>query len=143
MCISFINNKIGVQEGTYQVDGIFRISDTNNTYKKLPKNLKESFLSSNVSVEIYDNVTRDELLKAVDDEYGIDVQAATQWVVATLRGGGSVESTDRYSRLWKNIYPLLTKNLDVNIAVGLTNTLAKDVNDVRINIKNNTANFFK
>ena len=57
-----------------------------------------------------DNVTRDELLKAVDDEYGIDVQAATQWVVATLRGGGSVESTDRYSRLWKNIYPLLTKN---------------------------------
>jgi len=59
--ISFINNKIGVQEGTYQVDGIFRISDTNNTYKKLPKNLKESFLSSNVSVEIYDNVTRDEL----------------------------------------------------------------------------------
>jgi len=84
-----------------------------------------------------DNVTRDELLKAVDDEYGIDVQAATQWVVATLRGGGSVESTDRYSRLWKNIYPLLTKNLDVNIAVGLTNTLAKDVNDVRMSIKNN------
>ncbi len=59
--ISFINNKIGIQEGTYQVDGIFRISNTNNTYKNLPKNLKESFLSSNVSVEIYDNVTRDEL----------------------------------------------------------------------------------
>ena len=58
---SFIKNKIGIQEGTYQVDGIFRISNTRNTYKKLPKNLKESFLSSNVSVEIYDNVTRDEL----------------------------------------------------------------------------------
>jgi hypothetical protein len=84
-----------------------------------------------------DNVTRDELIGAVDDEYGIDVQAATQWVVATLRGGGSVESTDRYSRLWKNIWPLLAKNVDVNIAVGLTNTLAKDVNDVRKNIMDN------
>ena len=58
---SFIKDKIGIQEGTYQVDGIYKISNTNNTYKKLPKNLKESFLSSNVSVEIYDNVTRDEL----------------------------------------------------------------------------------
>jgi len=84
-----------------------------------------------------DNVTRDELIKAVDDEYGIDINAATQWVVATLRGGGSVESTDRYSRLWKNVYPLLVKGLDVNVAVGLTNTLAKDVSDVRRNINNN------
>ena len=84
-----------------------------------------------------DNVTRDELIAAVDDEYGIDINAATQWVVATLRGGGSVESTDRYSRLWKNIYPLLVEGLDVNIAVGLTNTLAKDIADVRKNINNN------
>tara|TARA_Y100000817_G_scaffold125625_1_gene98476 strand:+ start:535 stop:1494 length:960 start_codon:yes stop_codon:yes gene_type:complete len=87
-----------------------------------------------------DNVTRDELLKAVDDEFGIDVQAATQWVVATLRGGGSVESTDRYSRLWKNVYPLLIKNLDVNVAVGLTNTLAKDVPNVRKHINDNFLN---
>ena len=84
-----------------------------------------------------DNVTRDELIAAVDDEYGIDINAATQWVVATLRGGGSVESTDRYSRLWKNIYPLLVEGLDVNVAVGLTNTLAKDIADVRKNINNN------
>jgi len=83
-----------------------------------------------------DNVTRDELLRAVDDEYGIDVNAATQWVVATLRGGGSVESTDRYSRLWKNVYPLLVSGLDVNIAVGLTNTLAKDISEVRKDINN-------
>jgi len=84
-----------------------------------------------------DNVTRDELIKAVDDEYGIDINAATQWVVATLRGGGSVESTDRYSRLWKNVYPLLVTGLDVNVAVGLTNTLAKDISDVRKNINDN------
>ena len=84
-----------------------------------------------------DNVTRDELIEAVDAEYGIDINAATQWVVATLRGGGSVESTDRYSRLWKNIYPLLVEGLDVNVAVGLTNTLAKDIADVRKNINNN------
>ena len=84
-----------------------------------------------------DNVTRDELIRAVDDEYGIDVNAATQWVVATLRGGGSVESTDRYSRLWKNVYPLLVTGLDVNIAVGLTNTLAKDIPNVRKDIIDN------
>jgi len=83
-----------------------------------------------------DNVTRDELLRAVDDEYGIDVNAATQWVVATLRGGGYVESTDRYSRLWKGVYLLLVSGLDVNIAVGLTNTLAKDISEVRKDINN-------
>ena len=81
-----------------------------------------------------DNVTRDELLKAVDAEYDIDVNTATQWVVATLRGGNNVESTDRYSRLWKTTYPLLVKSLDVNVAVGLTNTLAKDVPIVRKDI---------
>ena len=84
-----------------------------------------------------DNVTRDELLSAVDDEYGIDVNAATQWVVATLRGGGAIDATDRYARLWKNLYPLLVSGLDVNVAVGLTNTLAKDISDVRKGIKDN------
>ena len=84
-----------------------------------------------------DNVTRDELIKAVDAEYGIDVNAATQWVVATLRGGTGDIAGDRLARLWKKICPLLVKGLDVNVAVGFTDTLAKDIPDVRKGIYNN------
>jgi len=84
-----------------------------------------------------DNVTRDELIKAVDAEYGIDVNAATQWVVATLRGGTGDIAGDRHARLWKKICPLLVKGLDVNVAVGFTDTLAKDIPDVRKGIYNN------
>jgi len=84
-----------------------------------------------------DNVTRDELIKAVDDEYGIDVNAATQWVVATLRGGNGDVAGDRHARLWKKVWPLLEKGLDVNVAVGFSDTLAKDIPDVRKGIKDN------
>jgi hypothetical protein len=84
-----------------------------------------------------DNVTRDELIKAVDDEYGIDINAATQWVVATLRGGNGDVAGDRHARLWKKVWPLLEKGLDVNVAVGFTDTLAKDIPDVRKGINNN------
>jgi len=84
-----------------------------------------------------DNITRDELIRAVDDEYGIDINAATQWVVATLRGGNGDVAGDRHARLWKKVCPLLVKGLDVNVAVGFTDTLAKDISDVRKGIYNN------
>ena len=39
--------------------------------------------------------------------------------------------------MWKKVWPLLEKGLDVNVAVGFTDTLAKDIPDVRKGINNN------
>jgi hypothetical protein len=83
------------------------------------------------------NPTRDEIVDAVMDEYDVDVTQAPQWLVATLRGGTGDVAGDRHARLWSKVYPLLVKGLDVNVAVGFSDTLAKDIPQNREHINDN------
>jgi hypothetical protein len=85
------------------------------------------------------NFTRDEIVDAVMDEYDVDVTQAPQWLVATLRGGDGGVAADRHARLWSKVYPLLVRGLDVNVAVGFSDTLAKDIPHNREHINDNYA----
>jgi hypothetical protein len=83
------------------------------------------------------NPTRDEIVQAVKDEFGVDVTQATQWLVSTMRGGTGEVAGDRHARLWSKVWHLLIKGLDVNVAVSFSNTLAKDIPESRVNIVEN------
>ena len=54
-----------------------------------------------------------------------------------MRGGTGEVAGDRHARLWSKVYPLLVKGLDVNVAVGFSDTLAKDIPENRVNISEN------
>lgn len=84
-----------------------------------------------------DIVSKTEVEKAIFDAFDIDVSDSLSWIATTLRGGADIQASDRWSRLWRTVFPLLVKGIDVNVAVGLTNILADDVDDTRKNILNN------
>ena len=61
--VRFYENKVAIEADHYELDDMIVLveKDRNDTYEKLPKKIKEAFDDASVSVEMFEDVTRQEL----------------------------------------------------------------------------------